>query len=213
MKAVVFDLDDTLYSEKEYVRSGYRAVAEYLGNSEYAVRLWNYFNVKKPAIDELLKEIGREDEKAECLKIYRAHKPELHLYNGVVEMIQEIRNRGIKTGIITDGRPEGQRNKINALDLRNLVDDIIITDELGGVQFRKPCDIAFRIMMTKWRLHPADIVYVGDNPAKDFQAPRQLGIRGVQLMNPDGLYGSDVHGVGVTSIKQVKDVLNYLEEK
>ena len=28
LSAVVFDLDDTLYSEKEYVRSGYKAVAE-----------------------------------------------------------------------------------------------------------------------------------------------------------------------------------------
>ena len=99
-----------------------------------------------------------------------------------------MREKQIKIGIITDGRPEGQRNKIQALGLEELVDDIIITDELGGIQFRKPCDIAFRIMQTRWRLHTDEIVYVGDNVTKDFQAPRQIGMRSIFFGNPDGLY-------------------------
>ena len=192
IKGVIFDLDDTLYSEKEYVRSGYKAVAEYLGNVEYANRLWSFFEDGKPAIDELLKGLGREAEKAECLNIYRYHKPDIHLYDGVVELLEELRAKGIKIGIITDGRPEGQRNKIEALGLEEIIDsgDIIITDELGGTQFRKPCDIAFQIMTTRWRLNPADVVYVGDNAEKDFQAPQQLGMRSVWFRNKDGLYQS-----------------------
>ena len=185
IKGVIFDLDDTLYSEKEYVRSGYKAVSEYLGG-KYEEKLWNYFVAGKPAIDELLQELGREDEKAEVIKVYRSHKPDIHLYPGVTEMIEELKARGIKVGIITDGRPEGQRNKLEALGLK--VDDVIITDELGGIQFRKPCDIAFRIIATRWRLNPADIVYVGDNPAKDFQAPQQLGMRSIWFKNADGIY-------------------------
>ena len=43
-------------------------------------------------------------------------------------------------------------------------------------------------MMTRWRLNPADIVYVGDNPVKDFQAPQQLGMKGIWFRNADGLY-------------------------
>ena len=117
------------------------------------------------------------------LKVYRSHKPDIHPYSGVAEMIAELKEKGIKVGIITDGRPEGQRNKLKSLGLD--IDDVIITDELGGVQFRKPCDIAFRIMATRWRLNPADIVYVGDNPAKDFQAPQQLGMRCILFKNPE----------------------------
>lgn len=185
IKGVIFDLDDTLYSEKEYVKSGYKAVSDYLGGG-YEEKLWSYFEAGKPAIDELLKELGRENEKAEVLKVYRTNKPDIHPYRGVTEMIEELKAKGIKVGIITDGRPEGQRNKLEALGLD--IDDVIITDELGGVQFRKPCDIAFRIMMTRWRLNPADVVYVGDNPLKDFQAPQQLGMRSVWFRNAEGLY-------------------------
>lgn len=185
IKGIIFDLDDTLYSEKEYVRSGYKAVSDYLGGG-YEEKLWQFFEAGRPAIDVLLKELGRENEKAEVLKVYRSHKPDIHLYPGVTEMITELKEKGIKVGIITDGRPEGQQNKLEALGLE--VDDVIITDELGGTQFRKPCDIAFRIMMTRWRLNTADIVYVGDNPTKDFQAPQQLGMKSLWFKNSEGIY-------------------------
>lgn len=191
IKGVIFDLDDTLYSEKEYVRSGYRAVGEYLGNIAYADRLWEFFEDGQPAIDELLKELGREDEKDKVLSVYRLHKPEIHLYDGVTDVFKALRSKNIKVGIITDGRPDGQRNKIEALGLEAFVDDIIITDELGGAQFRKPCDIAFRIMQTRWKMSFEQLVYVGDNPAKDFQAPRQLGMKSIYCMNQDGLYNND----------------------
>ena len=185
IKGVIFDLDDTLYSEKEYVRSGYKAVSDYLGGG-FEEKIWSFFEEGKPAIDELLKELGRENEKAEVLEVYRSHKPNINLYHGVDEMIEELKEKGIKVGIITDGRSEGQRNKLEALGLN--VDDVIITDELGGIQFRKPCDIAFRIMITRWRLNPADVVYIGDNPTKDFQAPQQLGMRCIYFDNPHGIY-------------------------
>lgn len=203
IKGVIFDLDDTLYSEKEYIKSGYKAVSDYLGG-EYEDKLWGFFEAKKPAIDELMRDLGREDEKAEVLKVYRSHKPDIHPYSGVAEMIAELKEKGIKVGIITDGRPEGQRNKLKSLDLD--IDDVIITDELGGVQFWKPCDIAFRIMATRWRLNPADIVYVGDNPAKDFQASQQLGMRCILFKNPDGLYSSGDRG-GIEKITKIMELI------
>lgn len=64
-------------------------------------------------------------------------------------MIQKLKNKGIKVGIITDGRPGGQRKKLKALGLDEMIDDIIVTDELGGIQFRKPNDISFRIMQNR----------------------------------------------------------------
>ena len=212
IKGVIFDLDDTLYSEKEYVKSGYRAVSNYLGG-EYEKKLWSFFEEGKPAIDELLKELGRVDEKAEVLEVYRSHIPSIYLYTGVVEMMAELKEKGIKVGIITDGRPEGQRKKIKALGLK--VDDVIITDELGGAQFRKPCDISFRILVTRWQLNPADVVYVGDNLAKDFQAPQQLGMRSLWFNNADGLYigKADDHYKGYNRVDSIETLKDYILTK
>lgn len=116
--------------------------------------------------------------------------PEIELYDGVKNLILNQKKKGIKVGIITDGSPEGQLNKIIALGLDDLIDDIIITDELGGTQFRKPNDIAFRIMQNRWRSPFEQLVYVGENPNKDFLAPRQLGMRWLYFKNKEGLYSN-----------------------
>lgn len=211
IKGVIFDLDDTLYSEKEYIRSGFRAVSEFLDGG-YENKLWEYFEAGKPAIDELLKEIGQTYKSDEALRVYRFHKPEIHLYDGVKELLTELRRKRFLIGIITDGRPEGQRNKIEALGLEELADDIIITDELGGVQFRKPCDIAFRILQNRWRLPAAEMMYVADNPAKDFQAPQQLGMKSVWFRNEDGIHTvknldiSDGYNGNISIIYQLKQL-------
>lgn len=68
IRGVIFDLDDTLYSEKDYVRSGYRAVADYLGDENAAEKLWEYFEQGIPAIDAYLEETKQMDQKAELVR-------------------------------------------------------------------------------------------------------------------------------------------------
>lgn len=188
LRGVVFDLDDTLYPEREYVESGFRAVAELLGEPAIAGEIAAAFGRGEPAIDAALGARGMLGRKQECLRVYREHKPGIALFDGVRELLADLRARGVHVGLITDGRPEGQRAKLDALGLLPLVDDVIITDELGGPQFRKPCDIAFRIMQRRWAIPFEQMAYVGDNAAKDFQAPRQLGMRCVWFDNAGGLY-------------------------
>lgn len=215
-KGVVFDLDDTLYSEKEYVKSGYRSIAKFLGNEDIEDCLWDYFKSGKPVIDECLKELGKAELKRKCLEIYRNHYPDIHLYDGVAELIGNLKENGIQVGVITDGRPEGQRNKIAALGLDRLISDIVVTDELGGVQFRKPCDIAFRIMALRWKLPYEEIVYVGDNVAKDFQAPRQLGMQSIWFRNNEGIYSAkymDCQGVSIDNLADLKKLIIVMDER
>ena len=183
--AVIFDLDDTLYSEKEYVRSGYHKIAAYFGKSELEEQMWSVFLSGEMAIDVVLKAHNLIEKKEEALKIYRYQKPDIHLYDGVADMIARIRNTK-NVGIITDGRPEGQRAKLDSLGV--LVDKIIITDELGGVQFRKPNQKAFQLMKESFNVKPERMVYIGDNKKKDFIAPKQLGMKCIWFKNPDGLY-------------------------
>lgn len=190
VEGVIFDMDDTLYSEKDYVRSGYAQIEKYLNQPEAAEKLWRYFEQKQPAIDMYLAEIGRTDLKDECLKTYRHQMPEIQLYKGVAQMLVRLREQSKKLGIITDGRVEGQENKFAALGLKKLVDDIIITDALGGVEFRKPNEAAFRLMQEKWQLPFKKMIYIGDNPKKDFIAPEKLGMQSMYFCNPDGLYSN-----------------------
>lgn len=185
LDAVIFDLDDTLYSEKQYVRSGYKKIAELLALPQIEEEMWNVFLNGGKAIDEVLLMHGLTNKKEEALHIYRHQKPDIHLYDGTAEMIIRIR-RDNKVGIITDGRPEGQRAKLDALGIE--VDNVIITDELGGIEYRKPNETAFRLMKKKFNVKYTRMVYIGDNKRKDFIAPDKLGMNSIWFHNLDGIY-------------------------
>ena len=191
IKVVIFDLDDTLYSEKEYVKSGYNSVSKLLPQVVNPMeKMWDFFEKGKSAIDELLisENIFSEELKEKCLNTYRFHSPIINFYAGVRDLLIDLRKEGYKLGIITDGRVEGQKAKISALGLEELVDKIIITDELGGIEFRKPNETSYKIMKDFLDVDYCQMIYVGDNINKDFIAPNKLGIKSMWLRNEDGLY-------------------------
>lgn len=190
-RIVIFDLDDTLYSEKEYVRSGYAEIAKNFKKIDaMEEKLWTAFENKEPAINYVLEQEGMLTDEAVnfCLNIYRNHIPNITLYPEAKKLLALLKEKGIRLGMITDGRPEGQRAKIKALQISKYFEKIIITDELGGVQFRKPNTAAFEKMQDYFNVPYEAMVYVGDNFKKDFKAPNILGMDSVYFKNPEGLY-------------------------
>lgn len=190
IEAAIFDLDDTLYSEKDYVKSGYRAIAALFPKvRNMTEKLWKVFERGGKAIDEVfaLEGINDPENVEKAIHAYRFQVPDISLYDGVREMLYRLKDVK-KIGIITDGRPEGQRAKIKALRLDEIADEIIITDELGGTAFRKPNEKAFVLMQSRLDIPYKCMAYVGDNIAKDFVAPQKLGMKSIWFRNADGLY-------------------------
>ena len=186
--AVIFDLDDTLYPEKDYVRSGFKAAAALFPEvPDMAEKLWTAFEKGLPAFDAVLAGEGLIARKEEAIRAYRFQTPDICLYPDAKELLRRLRKTR-KLGLITDGRPEGQRAKIAALGLADAFDEIIVTDELGGTEFRKPNPEAFELMSRRLGLPFGEMAYVGDNIKKDFIAPDRLGMRSIRFLNPDGLY-------------------------
>lgn len=185
---VVFDLDDTLYSEKEYVRSGFKRISEAFSKPELELKLWKAFLQGEKAIDVVLGKEGLLDRKDEALDIYRKQIPIIHLYDGVWDMLCRIKQRGKALGLLTDGRPEGQHAKIESLGLGTIFDAVVITDELGGVHCRKPNEIGFVTLHERTSVAYEKMAYIGDNTNKDFIAPKRLGMQCIFFNNTDGLY-------------------------
>ena len=188
---VIFDLDDTLYSEKEYVRSGYRFVAKIFPEiNDMEQKLWSAFLNQEKAFNSVLQSEGylTEGHLKKCVDGYRNHDPDIRLYEGVRDLLITLKHDGKKLGMITDGRPEGQRKKIKSLQLEQLFDYIIITDELGGEVFRKPNPKSFSVIREFFQTEYNKMVYIGDNLQKDFQAPMTLGMRSIWFHNSDGIY-------------------------
>jgi len=203
IKAVVFDLDDTLAAEKQYVKSGYRAVAEYLSDerpehfSDAKItesRLWELFKGNAQNVfNRLFEEYGISYEKEDILelvRLYREHDifTELYgMYTDAEAAIDFLRSKSIKLGILSDGFLVSQQKKVRALGLEKCFDAIILTDEYGS-EYRKPSRLGFEKMAELLGVEPAEMAYIGDNPKKDFAVKAQLPVLAVRIYREGSVY-------------------------
>lgn len=176
VKVVLLDLDDTVYPECDYVMSCFREVASYV-EEHYGV--CNAYEKMKALFDKDTSMVFNRLLDNECipyernaieylLKIYKNHKPDISISSSVRELLETLRGQGYRLGVVTDGNPIQQNNKIDALGMRAFAEKIIVTDELGGVGYRKPNPIAFEMMRDFFGVDYTQMLYVGDNPRKDF---------------------------------------------
>lgn len=196
IEALLFDLDDTLYSQKDYLRSGYRAIAESLPQVKDAFnRLCVAFEKGQDPIKTLLKSIGEysEEREKECWEIVYQHTPNISLYEEIPELFKELHKKKKVIGIITDGDPKVQNAKIDSLGLRPLVDEILITDELAGngnpSGFHRPNDLSYLVMKKRLDIPCRNMAWVGDDKNVDFIGPNKLGMHCYWYRNEDALYG------------------------
>lgn len=196
IKAVIFDLDDTLISEKEYIESGYKQIASLLSKKYgqpvhelYQLMLKLLMENSSNVFNRLLDQVGINYTKKEVLELveeYRNHFPTIKFFEDVLPCIRMLREKGIKIGIITDGYMHAQRQKLKAVHAAKYFDEIIITDELGR-DFWKPHPKAFEIMRERLNLEYNQMVYIGDNPKKDFYISKTYPIKTVRI-NRQGIY-------------------------
>lgn len=190
MKAVLFDLDDTLYSEMEFVKSGFRAVSRYLASRHHLnedVLFTQMLDIlqrdgRGRVFDSLLHSLGlySEGEVRLLVYLYRTHRPTIHLYEGALPTLGLLKDRGMLVGILTDGMASIQRRKIATLGLESLFDVIVCTDELGR-ECWKPSTVPYKIVLNLLHVSPLEAVYVGDDPSKDFIGPNSMGMLTIQV--------------------------------
>lgn len=217
IKAVIFDLDDTLISEKVYIRSGYRAVAKHLEEMEILPDIWEDIYPKllrlfdedsKNVFNRLLDgyHITYEPEDVqELVRVYREHKPELPFHEDVIPTLEGLRKRGMKLGIISDGYAVTQRRKLEAVNAAPLFDDIILTDELGR-EFWKPSPKAFEMMQQRMKVSFEEMLYVGDNPEKDFYISKTLPIQTARIYREDAVYRNHLYREGIKETYPIKSL-------
>jgi putative hydrolase of the HAD superfamily len=196
-QAVVFDIDDTLYLERDYVRSGFRAVGEWarqaLGIVDLADRAWAAFEagLRATIFDVAVAHDGAEvppELISQLVACYRAHVPDIELLEDARFCLERLAlDPDVEVGFVTDGPSASQYAKVLRLGLSSWSELIIYTDELGP-GFGKPHRRAFELIEEKLAVTGERCAYVADNPAKDFAGPHQLGWTTIRVRREHGLH-------------------------
>jgi putative hydrolase of the HAD superfamily len=127
----------------------------------------------------LCRACGMEDEPVEPIaEMYRAaYQRARRAVPGARELLSALRGRAV-VGVITNNVVEEQLDKLDALDLRGLIDVLVISEEAGVA---KPDPAIFRIALARAGCRPEQAVMVGDSWVVDIAGARATGIRPVWL--------------------------------
>jgi putative hydrolase of the HAD superfamily len=195
IRCVVFDIDDTLFLERDYVESGLKKVGMWvrdnLGIVDFFDRAWNLFEmgVRGTIFDDALEScrIKASPELLSTLvKIYRVHEPDISLLPDARSCLEKLHGR-VDLAVITDGPLQCQRAKARALRLERWMGQTVFTAELAP-GLGKPHPGPFRMIEEETGRSGSECVYVADNPIKDFSGPKRLGWSTVRIRRSGGLH-------------------------
>ncbi len=189
---LVFDLDDTLYPERQFALSGFEAAGRWaettlgIGGLAHDMtrllddgHLGGLFGMALAARlpDHLPEHL------ASLIEAYRDHEPVLDLFDDAAWALDRFSGEGT-LGLITDGTHRVQAKKVAALGIAPRFREIIYTDALGGRTFHKPHPKSYEMIEQALGAEADRLVYVGDNPSKDFIVPNARGWTSVMIARP-----------------------------
>jgi putative hydrolase of the HAD superfamily len=214
---LLIDLDDTLYDESDYVRSGFRAVSPAIARmsgfdsgsvSDWMVERFEHHG-REAVFDHALEHfgVGPDPELVRRLMtVYRSHRPDIHLYPGVADVLRWLAETHT-LALVTDGLPLMQRRKVEALELEDLFPARVYCWELGAP---KPALDGYREALRRLPDSGPALV-IGDNPAHDMAAARELGLPCMRVRQGRFANRPNPHGVRpiaeIPRFTSIRDVL------
>lgn len=186
---IAFDLDDTLYEEITFVKSGLNSVSNYLFKKfsipiEESTNFLHHelVNGREQILDKLLRKfkLYSKHEVRKCLSIYRNHYPDIQLIPQANLILERFKD--VSLYVVTDGNKIVQKNKIYALGLPKKIKSYILTSNYG-LKNAKPSPHCFMHICKKENVRPSEFIYIGDNPNKDFVGIKPLGFKTIRILS------------------------------
>ncbi len=192
MKAIIFDLDDTLYDctgsllEASRKRAAKAMVNEGLPGTEEEA----YFLQKKmseehgpyyPVFNEIASKFNKDHEFVRAaLKAYNSDEvTNIQLFPDVIPTLKKLAQDNYKLFLLTTGIHERQHKKIELLDLKQHFDEIVINDQEVGL-LMEDC---FEAIARKYSLSPQNITVVGDRVREELRIAKSKGMVTVQMLH------------------------------
>lgn len=187
LEAVLFDWSDTLVHlewDDALVEAGHRAA---LGRDdpEFTARwrelLLGDADGYRP-YSELLGELGVDDPDAFIDAEHAVWRPAYSVLASAAALLESLRDRGIKTGLVANSWPDPARvlrGDADALGLAPFLETLVFSDDAG---VRKPAPEIFLRACSELGVDPTATLFVGDDPVADVQGAAGVGMKTAQAL-------------------------------
>lgn len=198
IRAVIFDLDGTLYDYDTLDREAFGRVQdlvlEQLGVSEEQCK--NAFRQARLATKRNLGETAASHSRMLyfqktleyldirplylALEMYEAYwgvfLQKMTLYPGVEKLLDALHDKYVRVAVCTDLLAHIQHRKLKALKLTDDVDCLVTSEEAGA---EKPSPKIFELCLEKLRLYPKEVCFVGDSFERDVKGAAAAGMQAI----------------------------------
>lgn len=201
IKAVVFDLDNTIYNYDKCHIVAMKQLEEYVCD-KYGLNKVDFrknFELAKDEVKKLLGNTGASHNRMlymqiflekinqspveDALELYdiywRAMLEKMTPFKYVMPLMKQLKHRKIEIGILTDLTAHIQHRKIKKLCITEYIDAIVTSEEVGA---EKPSNIAFSRIIQKLHCSPEEILMIGDSQKKDIDGAINAGMRGMLFL-------------------------------
>jgi len=212
IRAIIFDLDNTLYNEDLYFLKVFEEFSDRHGLD--IERIKQKFSAEfrlesKDIFGDILKKIGfyTIENQNELFDLYASIDCELRLYDDAYNVLEYAKKHNLKVVVITNGIIKVQKNKVKVLNISKKVSNIIYARELG-VEHEKPSPYAFNKALDILGVGISEVLYVGDHPQTDIKGAINVGIRAIRFMSG---YASSIKYDHPDNIKNLSEIKKYVE--
>ncbi|HEY3252191.1 MAG TPA: HAD family hydrolase [Ignavibacteria bacterium] len=232
MKAVLFDLDDTLFDHRHSMRTGlavlqkkYDCFSE-LTLDEFEqqhIRLMNEIHLSKILRGEITLEEGRALRFKRAFTLFGINAPDeiandaadfyrktyssvTRLKPGAEALLKEIKKQ-YKTGIVTNNLIEEQTRKLKECEIEHLVDVMVTSEEAGVV---KPDPLIFNMALERLDCSVSDVIMIGDSWEVDIMGAHKLGMRCIWVNTYNEYRICDGVAVEISSLEDTAKILNLI---
>jgi HAD superfamily hydrolase (TIGR02253 family) len=228
LKAVLFDLDNTLYAYDPCNEAALRHVCAMLNNaspitwekfrtlhdevrSELAIRLKHQAASHNRVIffKEICERLAGRPQPKLAVELYQAYWQEFYRHMQVepdaLQVLEALRSN-FRLGIVSNHTTEIQLEKIDRLGLADCFDTIVTSEEAGA---EKPAPAIFDFALARLDVRPAETAMVGDHPSGDIQGAQKAGILAIHTRQYMGAEQVDVHADH--TIERLRDVLSIVQ--
>jgi putative hydrolase of the HAD superfamily len=221
IKAVVFDLDNTLVDFMAMKRQAVDAAVEAMMDAGLALT----FDQVKGRIDDIYKELGIEYQKvfdklledtigyvdhriisAGIIAYRRAREAALKPYPHVTATLMQLNRRGLKLGILSDAPSREAWLRLCFINFHHFFNDVVTFDDTGE---RKPSPKPFKEILKRLEVEPDHAIMVGDWAERDLLGAKSVGMRTAFAKYGDSFGDQDMSNADyvLEDIKQLLDIV------
>lgn len=188
IRAVIFDLWDTLAYNKNHIGSYIEKINQEIGieNKNKFTKLrreWYLFNItSEEFFTKLLKDVNKPLAMLEHLtKIWDSQIEVVELYPETIDVLETLKIKGIKLILISNTTPISEK-AIDKLKIRKYFDYVLLSCNEGIV---KPSPFVYKKILDKFNLKPGEVIAVGDQMSTDIEGASTYGIKAILLDRED----------------------------